>query len=233
MPSWSAWCPPLHYTARIESRRWLILTALRSEAKAIARALRIRVGQACAVGASVVEIQVIGIGAARLSAGLVGVEPPRGIIMAGFGGALDPSLCIGDVVVDGRMDESDGGAFQCGHIHTAGELVLTVAMKAALFRETGARVVDMEGEKARALAASSGVPFIHVRAISDAATDSLDPAILRFVDEVGNVQIGLLILGVLRRPGLVAHLARLGKNSRRAARHLGEVVAHLVASCET
>ena len=93
-----------------------------------------------------------------------------------------------------------------------------------------ALAVDMEGEAVRALAASWGVPFLHVRAISDTASESLDPAILGFVDEVGGVRAGALMMGLLRRPGLIPHLVRLGKNSGLAGRHLGEVVAQLVGS---
>jgi adenosylhomocysteine nucleosidase len=204
---------------------------VRAEAKAIARALGVPIGQEAVVGTAVVEIHVIGIRAKRLPGGPFGGESLRGIILAGFGGALDPSLQIADVVVDGLTDESDGGgAFRCGRIHMARELISTPTEKSALFRQSGALAVDMEGEAVRALAKSWGVPFLHVRAISDAAGDSLDPAILGFVNEVGRVRAGALMMGLLRRPGLIPHLVRLGRNSGRAGRRLGEVVGQLVGS---
>ncbi|MGE9293309.1 MAG: hypothetical protein ACQKBW_06830, partial [Puniceicoccales bacterium] len=89
------------------------------------------------IGKQTVHISLIGMGPVHC------VEPareairlvkPKRVILAGFGGALDPSLQRGDIVID-RGE---------GKIHTAADVVSTPAEKAALFEKTGCPVVDME-----------------------------------------------------------------------------------------
>lgn len=207
----------------IESKKALIFTAIRAEANAVIRAL-----EASAGGIAVPwDVRVIGIQAKRLAAALPR-EAIGGIILAGFAGALDPSLKVGDVVVEGWTKEPLG--FRCGKIHTAGEIVATPEAKAALFGETGALAVDMEGEVVRRAVESLGAPFVHVRAISDSAGDAVDPAVLGFVDDVGCVRPMALTLGLLRRPSLVPKLSRLGANARLAGRSLGGIVVRLMAA---
>lgn len=200
----------------------LIFTAVHAEASAIAEAVRThgRLGT--------VDIRVIGIRAAHLPSDVATPEI-RGIILAGFAGALDPTLRIGDVVVDGLSLQGSGEAtFRAGRIHTSSEIVATPTEKAALFQQTGAIAVDMEGETVRRFADSLGVSFIHVRAISDTAADTLDPALLNFVDDFGRVRLLALVCGLLRRPRLIPKLVRLGVNSRLAGIRLGKVVAELI-----
>ena len=200
----------------------MIFTAVHAEASAIAEAVRThgRLGT--------VDIRVIGIRAAHLPSDVATPEI-RGIILAGFAGALDPTLRIGDVVVDGLPPQGSGKAtFRAGRIHTSSEIVATPTEKAALFQQTGAIAVDMEGETVRRFADSLGVSFIHVRAISDTAADTLDPALLNFVDDFGRVRLLALVCGLLRRPRLIPKLVRLGVNSRLAGIRLGKVVAELI-----
>lgn len=200
----------------------LIFTAVHAEASAIAKAVRThgRLGT--------VDIRVIGIRGAHLPSD--GPTPEiRGIILAGFAGALDPTLRIGDVVVDGLSLQGSGEAtFRAGRIHTSSDIVATPTEKTALFQQNGAIAVDMEGETVRRFADSLGVLFIHVRAISDTAADALDPAILNFVDDFGRVRPLALFRGLLRRPRLIPKLVRLGVNSRLAGIRLGKVVAELI-----
>ena len=201
----------------------LIFTAVHAEAQAIAKALR----SEGLFGAA--DIRIIGIRAVRLPTN-VSAPDIRRIILAGFGGALDPALHIGDVVVDGLPRPCSGeAAFRTGRIHTALGIVSTPAQKAALYLQTGAIAVDMEGEKVRRFAELLGVSFIHVRAISDTATEALDPVILNFVDEFGRVRPLALAGGLLQRPQLISKLVRLGMNARVAGIRLGKVVAELVA----
>ena len=209
------------YIQEIEAEKTVIFTAIGAEAKAIRRALEASIGRL----AHPWEVHVIGIRAGRLPAesSLCGVQR---IILAGFAGALDPTLQVGDVVVDGWPGEPIG--FRCGKIHTAGEIIATPASKASLFAETGALAVDMEGDIVRAFAERLGARFLHVRAISDSAAEAVDPTILRFVDDVGNVRPTAVTLGLLRRPSLVPQLARLGANAKLAGRNLGEAMVAIV-----
>jgi hypothetical protein len=180
-----------------------IFTAIRAEAAAIRP-----------VVPDGAVLTVIGIRAVRLP---VQVDASA-IIMAGFAGALDPSLRIGDVVYDTPPRGPSGS------IHTSGELVATVQEKALLFRSTSARAVDMENAIVRQFAGRMGVPFFGIRAISDTADEAIDPRILRFVDERGRLRPAALAGGLLRRPALIPALNRLRINSNIAGRSLAEAL---------
>ena len=151
------------------------------------------------------------------------------VIMAGLAGALDPTLAVGEVVVDDPAHVLPrDGASRRGAIDTAKELLATPAAKAARFAETGAAAVDMEQAIVFGWAKAAGAACIGVRAISDTANESLDPALLRFVNEMGQVKLLSLLIGLTVRPSRVGSLLRLGRNAVRANRELGTAVRQIV-----
>ena len=187
----------------------LILTAVTMEAAALRRAG--------------LQATVIGIGASRLSA----VAVPAGtthVVMAGVGGAVDPGLSVGDVVVDGDVRD-----VRRGTVHTVDDLLSTAAEKAAVFAETAAAVVDMEQAVVRRW---TDLPVIGVRAVSDAARDAVDPAVLRFVTDVGRPRPLVIAAALLRRPGLVRQLVRLNADTRVALGRLAAVLPVIVRQIE-
>jgi hypothetical protein len=100
--------------------------------------------------------------------------------------------------------------------------------KADLFRATGCAAVDMESGPVRELAAGLGVPLIILRAISDAADESLDPLICSFVTADGRTSVGRVLLTLLRHPGLLPSLLRLQRNSALAMSKLAEALTTLL-----
>ena len=197
--------------------RPLILAAMHPEARAIRRGL----------GADA-EIRVIGIGATSLPP-VAEVPAASAIILAGFAGALDPSLNVGDVVLDSRIP-LPGLPFRRGRVHTATALISTPAEKAELFAATGAVAVDMETDPVRLLAEQAGVAFIGLRAISDTAEESLNPAVLRFIDGNGRVRPHRLAAVLLTQPSIVRDLLRLGRCSRIASASLGSAIRQVFAA---
>jgi adenosylhomocysteine nucleosidase len=211
----------------------LILTAVTMEARAVRRAG--------------LPATVIGIGAGRLAR----IAVPKGtahVVMAGVGGAVDPSLAVGDVVTDAFVARASrpclggqhgrdahatvGRAVRHGTIHSVGRVVSTAAEKAAIFVATGAAVVDMEQAIVRQWAERLGLPVIGVRAVSDAATDAVDPAVVRFVTDVGRPRPGVIAMALLRRPGLIPQLWRLNAHTGVALRQLAAVLPAVVRSFE-
>ncbi len=139
--------------------------------------------EALALGKSAhVRVVRTGMGAAksREAAKRLACEPGRGVVVAGFGGALDPSLEPGDVVVADAVSGPEGRA-ACASESLAEALraaglrvkVGTIACRdhivggderRALF-EQGACAVDMES--AWLANGASGRPFAVVRAVVD------------------------------------------------------------------
>jgi adenosylhomocysteine nucleosidase len=220
------------------SEQWLvILTAVRMEAKAVARGLGVRAGSLWDAGCPArrfgfpISAQVIGIGAKGLPPGLT--TNAGCVILAGFAGALDPALKVGDVVLDWRGGPApQPGSFRTGRIHSANAIVATAADKAALFARTGAAAVEMEGDAVRRLLAETGIPFIGLRAITDAADEELDPALLGLVDSFGRPKPLALAGFIARHPRRIASLRRLGAAVRLAGRRLSEAISVLVRSDE-
>ena len=171
-----------------------------------------------------ISTAVVGI---RFSRPPVNVDWHRGdvAILAGLGGALDPAMSVGDVLVDDR-DACLPPAFAChrGRIHTAGEVVSSAEQKRSLRAATTASVVDMEQSLARAWLAERGVPLVGIRAVSDAAADAVDPIVSRIVDDIGRPKAWATAAALLRQPRHVGALRRLGRDARIALAALGPVV---------
>jgi adenosylhomocysteine nucleosidase len=199
----------------------IIFTALQIEGAAVRRALSDKDHRFA-------DIHTVGILARHLPRSLEKGNAVA-LVMAGLAGALDPALGVGDVVIDdpqglaGPLSE-----YRHGGIWSADRIVATPAEKAEIFSRTGALAVEMEGARARECAERLGIPYIAVRAISDSAGETLDPSVVGFVDDFGGVRPMRLAAGVLRRPGLIPYLNRLGKNSRIAADRLGIAVRKIV-----
>lgn len=122
----------------------------------------------------------------RKSARALAREPARAVVVAGFGGALDPSLEPGDVVVADAVRGPDGNA-PCDSASLAAALreeglrvvigtiasadhIVTGDERREMFTE-GACAVDMES--AWLATAASGRPFSVVRAVVDTPTREL------------------------------------------------------------
>ena len=213
----------------------LILTAVTLEARAVARALRLKRSGTHWSGDDV-ELHAVGIRAVRLPAALA--DAPA-IILAGLAGGLDPRLRVGDIVIDAASHPLPANPkYRLGKIHTAVSPVVTPREKAALFQGTGAAAVEMENAAVRAAlvqrhcdtAAPTSPAYLHIRAISDAAGDSIDPATIGLIDELGNPRVSAIAATLIRRPGMIKELRRLGRDANLAAANLAATVAEIVAS---
>jgi hypothetical protein len=200
--------------------RLIVLTAIEMEAKAVRAALP-----------SGADVRAIGIHGSRLRT--VGDLSAEVLIIAGFGGALHPSLVVGDVVLDDRSGLMAGADWlHRGKIHTVDRVISTAAEKAALFAATGALAVDMEQSLVQAWAEQHFMRWLGVRAVSDSAREALDPAMLGFVDDLGRPRAAAIAMGLLRRPALVGQLRRLERNAGIALVRLAAAVNEIVLSVD-
>jgi hypothetical protein len=208
--------------------RIAIVTAVRLEARAVARILELQAVGKDQWAFGDVGLFVMGIGAGRL--GDVPV-PGEGVIAAGVAGGLLPALSIGDVVVDELSAPLPTvPSARVGKIHSARSIVTTPSEKAALFAQTGAAAVEMENAVVRAWATANQLAYCGVRGISDTASQTLDPAVFGLVDEVGGIRPGALAKLLLTRPAMINGLRELGANTKAAANAAAEVAKAIVAS---
>jgi adenosylhomocysteine nucleosidase len=163
----------------------------------------------------------IGAEAARRAAeAVIAIYAPSVIYSAGFAGALDPALKVGDVVQPRRVvNASDGSSvnFNQGEgILVSFGSIASPAQKTRLRDSFGAQAVDMEAGAVARAAEARGAAFAVVKVISD-EFDFNFPAMERFVDANGRFLEGRFVWFIALRPWLWAGVARLARNSNRAS----------------
>jgi adenosylhomocysteine nucleosidase len=218
----------------VADKTLIILAALDLESRAIAKSLGIdrRTGQrpADSAGRNPLALYTVGIRAKHLPRGW-SRRTACGVVMAGLAGALDPTLKVGEVVIDGELaGDFHGVIFRSGKIVASDKLISTPEEKAKLFSKTGALAVDMESAAARKMALAADLPFISIRAISDTASQTLDPSTMAMVDEFGRPKISSIVLSLSRRPQLVGQLQRMGRSAALAAANLAAALKALTDS---
>lgn len=159
-----------------------------------------------------------------------------GLISFGLAGGLAAGLGAGTIILAERVIDARGRtlladsawrgrlAAQVAHGHpiVAGSIagsdraIGSPNEKAALARSTGALAVDMESHAVAEAAARSGVPFLVIRAIADAAERAVPAWLAGVIDAEGRPRPGAIAAGLLARPLDVATLIALGRASGRA-----------------
>jgi adenosylhomocysteine nucleosidase len=148
-----------------------------------------------------------------------------GIVSTGFCGALDPALCVGDIVVSGDGVASPR-SFVRGQILSMDRVAVTAAEKRDLRERTGAVAIEMESAAVAAKAREWGVPFRCIKAVSDIAAEDLPLDFNLYRDPAGRFSRSRIALAAMRRPlTAIPALLRLDRNCRHAADKLGEFFA--------
>lgn len=155
-----------------------------------------------------------------------------GLVSFGLCGGLDPLLKPGDLVVPQRI-VADAGEWGVSPF-LVGRAVRTVAAalgsdrivaaptdKAALFRDTGAAVVDMESHRIARAAGEANLPLFVLRAVCDPAGQTIPRAVRDVIDTSGRTSLSAVVQGLLRHPGELADLMRLKACTDAALAALG------------
>jgi adenosylhomocysteine nucleosidase len=168
---------------------------------------------------------------------LAGSDRPRRVISAGFSGALQPGLAVGDLVWAEDVTDEGGGRWplqpagtlpgaRTGRLLTTSEMIGEPERKRQLGIAFGALAVDMETAAIARHCHEAGVLLNCVRVISDDWDTPLSPRLAHLLSG-GQVSPWRLAGAVLRQPGLVRELWRLGRHTHFAARRLAEGLKHL------
>jgi adenosylhomocysteine nucleosidase len=188
------------------------------------------------VGSAQVAVCHTGIGptsAERVARAAVRELQPGLVISAGFAGGLSPMLRVGDVVVDWRGKQWIGSELpeRCfaGPVASHWGALETVAAKATLAVATRALAVDMESDAIAAVCAEGSVPMIAVRAISDAAEESLPVPLPRWFDLARQRPRPIALLAFLAaHPSRVLPFVRFVRQLPRVRAALAQALAHIV-----
>lgn len=169
---------------------------------------------------SVLVVGGIGAEPARRAAeAIIYLYSPGLIVSAGFAGALDISLRVGDSFIPGRViDAGDGSVTETGigsGILVSSYSVSTAEQKRKLAAAYGAQAVDMEGAAVARAAKAHGIGFVSVKAISDELSFDM-PDLNPFVRN-GEFQTARFVAHAIVRPHLWGIALRMAKNSSKAA----------------
>jgi len=176
-----------------------------------------------------------GIGAAAARRGaeaVIALFEPTIIYSAGFAGALNSKLMVGDVMLPRLVVN----AADCSRVEIAGGeetlvsfgSVASPAQKAKLRESFGAQAVDMEAAAVARAAEARGIAFAAVKAISDEVGFHF-PSTEQFVDAEGRFSEGRFALFAALRPWLWPRVVHLARDSNRASRALCRALSELSA----
>jgi hopanoid-associated phosphorylase len=171
-------------------------------------------------------------------------EDVTAVLSFGIAGGLDPALAPGDLVAATRVRGPVGAwradmvwapalagatGARLGVVAGTAAVVMAPAAKRALRAMTDALVVDLESAMAASFAASRGLPFAALRAVADAAEETLPHCAAVGLTPDGR-PAPLRVLAVLaRRPQEFPALRLVARRSRTALGALARAVAHLPA----
>jgi adenosylhomocysteine nucleosidase len=169
---------------------------------------------------------------------------PKLVLSAGFSGALQEGLQVGDVILATEVMSLAGqcwpttwpGALppgewrpplQRGRLLCVPALVSSPEEKQTLGRKHRAAAVDMETAAVARICRQRNVPFGCVRAILDDLQTPLSPHLDSLLSG-GRVSPGRALLALLRNPGWGFEIPRLARRARSAAGQLGKVLGELL-----
>jgi adenosylhomocysteine nucleosidase len=175
--------------------------------------------------------------ARRATEAAISLYAPDKICSAGFAGALDPKLKVGNLLEprqvinfadSSRIESEQLATASSGKILITFNTVATSAQKRILRESYSADAVDMEAAAVARAAEVRGIPFAVIKVISD-EVDFIFPSTERFVDLSGQFRETQFALYAALRPWLWSRLIQLAHNSSRASRALCARLEQLIA----
>jgi adenosylhomocysteine nucleosidase len=180
--------------------------------------------------------------AERATHDLVDVHSPTWVLSCGFGGALRPTLKVGDIVaaneladeagqtlhIDLKMTSDPARRLHVGRLITVRQIIRTVAEKKALAETSGALAVDMETFSAAQVCRDRHRKFLAFRVISDDLSADLPPEVMSIFGDTGAVRFGAVVGSLWKRPSSITDLWRLREHAVQAADRLADFLDGVV-----
>jgi len=186
--------------------------------------------------------------AGRGAAALCEAVRPSALIGAGVAGALSRELSIGQIVAARTIRDVSGEApppderllaraiaqgAMAGTLVTVDRPVTSASGRAALARSMNGRAaaaVDMESGAWAREAAARGIPYLMLRAVSDAAEEELPEYLGRCVGRDGRVRRQTVVAHALGRPATIPKLLRMRGRVLDGAARLSRFLEELLGS---
>ena len=171
---------------------------------------------------------------ARSAAQALVDQGAEALLSFGLAGGLQPGLHPGTVLVppcvitqtetyecDPALISFLGGATPAPLL--AGQhIAATVAEKSVLYQQYNATAIDLESGEVAEIARQNALPFAVLRAVTDPAERPLPPAALVALKDDGSLDVIRLLRSILRQPGQIPGLLKIGQDAKAARRTLLE-----------
>ncbi len=162
----------------------------------------------------------------------------RCLISAGFAGALESNLSVGDIVIarnfsNARLldlaSRSIAGPVHVGRLVNTPRVVESALDRSRLAEQTGAMATDMESESISRLCAARHLPMLSLRVISDTVAAPFPaPADVLFDINIQRTPYLLLARHLLRHPGTTGRLVRFSRQIADARISLADALSALL-----
>jgi nucleoside phosphorylase len=180
---------------------------------------------------------------------------PDLVVSLGFAGSVFEGLTVGDLVWASRvflMSEEDANLTEVpvptsrplagrlagrislyeGCIVTLNRFMRKPEIIKSLPEGLSFPVCDMETFALAKIAGEQAIPFFAVRAVTDTSEHEIPPELLDISCASGRTRLSVLLMRVLRKPGLSKDIIRLKQSSERAARNLASLLRAIIDDIE-
>lgn len=154
-------------------------------------------------------------------------EPPRLLISAGFAGALNGELRVGEMLlaenfctrglIAAAASALATTSFRAGKLNTSASVIDSTREREELARATGALAVDMETAFIAEACATRKIPMLSLRVITDTPASPMPaPPHVLFDIERQRTRASSLLLHLVQHPRSVRRLAAFARQVRMA-----------------
>ncbi|MFZ4780054.1 MAG: hypothetical protein ACOYM3_32260 [Terrimicrobiaceae bacterium] len=161
---------------------------------------------------------------------------PEVIVSAGFSGALQPELALGDIVIGENYSDPalvrslrDRTDCRIGQIVTVPDILETAAAKRNIGVRSGALAADLESAHIFRICSEAGIPMLSVRTISDVLDQDMPvPGSVLINPETGKSDPAAIFRHLFRHPGKATQFAQLVSGARVAQQSLAKALGGII-----
>ncbi len=160
----------------------------------------------------------------------------------GTAGGLSEDLRSGDLLLP-EFVQSDNQKYQTDHnwrqrlidqissdlkphdglLVQSNEVISSSDQKSQLHKKTSAIAVDMESGSIAKIADQNKLPFLIIRSIVDTSDETIPMSAINSIDEFGQTKPAALTASLIKNPGDISKLIKLGKHFQQARKSLKQV----------